>query len=138
MPSWLLFDTATCTLKGNPPKDALGTYQLKVTATDQKLSKEWMIFSLNVTFPTIAINIEDSDRFKVFPNPVHDILNLKLPGSVEKNLIQISDLNGKVIKEASFSEGDPQTLFLGNLIPGTYFISSSNGKIRYVNTIIKD
>jgi hypothetical protein len=138
MPSWLLFDAATCTLKGNPPKDAWGTYQLKVTATDQKLSKEWMIFSLNVSFPTIAINIEDSDSFKVFPNPVHNILNLKLPGSVGKNLVQILDLQGNIIQETSFSEGDAQSLFLGNLIPGAYFISSSNGKTRYVNKIIKE
>jgi len=138
MPAWLSFDSATRTLRGSPTKDAFGTYQLKVTATDQKLAKEWMIFSLNVSFPTAVINIEDSESFIVFPNPVRDVLNLKLPDKIGKALVQVLDVHGKMIQQTYLNEGEPQTLFLGNLNPGVYFVTSSDGKSRYVSKIIKE
>jgi hypothetical protein len=138
MPAWLSFDTATRTLKGTPTKDAFGTYQLKVIATDQKLAKEWMTFSLNVSFPTALTNVDASESFKVFPNPVRDVLNLMLPGKIGKTLVQVLDVHGKIIQQTYLNGGDSQTLFLGDLNPGMYFITSSDGKTRYVSKIIKE
>lgn len=73
-------------------------------------------------------------NFRVFPNPTHGILNIRLENSVYQNLkITIRDLVGKIIfqKTTQFINKEAE-LNLSTLLPGMYFISLEND--QYIST----
>lgn len=136
LPSWLSFDPATKTLKGNPSKVVIGTYSLKLTATDQKLLKEAMVFNLQVTFPTAAPGLNDAE-FSVWPNPVVDVGNLSLPENFHPTKLQVADAKGTILRNIEIKENSSGSIYLGDLPQGVYFLSLQNDKSRLVRKIIK-
>ncbi|WP_300337528.1 putative Ig domain-containing protein [Accumulibacter sp.] len=67
LPAWLSFDTATRTFAGTPPDSAVGTIDLKVTATDLAGA------SASTNFAVTVVNVNDAPAGSVIvtgrPNP---------------------------------------------------------------------
>ncbi len=73
------------------------------------------------------INISDSERITIYPNPVTDKLNLKIDGMVD--IIQILDVNGQVLKKMKYQNN----IDVSMLRSGFYFLKAGN----YVTKFIK-
>jgi len=136
LPSWLSFDPTTRILNGNPPKEAFGSYSLKLIAMDQKSVKESMIFTLNVTFPTAAIGLDDSN-FNVFPNPVIDVVSLIVPENFGGGKLEVANAKGAIVRTIKIPEGGCQQLNLSDLSSGIYILSLQNNNARLVKKIVK-
>jgi len=73
--------------------------------------------------------------FKVYPNPVKDMINLQLPSM--KRVI-ITDMLGRTVKNINFEAVNSKALSLGSLKSGFYFktIETNNGK--FTSKLLKD
>ncbi|MFN2395312.1 MAG: alpha/beta hydrolase-fold protein [Bacteroidales bacterium] len=80
----------------------------------------------------------DEGRFDlqpvVYPNPAEDILNLKFSNQETICSIRILGIEGEVIREY---DNVMQTIYVGDLNPGIYFISVHSDDRRTVESFIK-
>ena len=136
LPDWLIFDAANLLIKGNPPHDARGVYRLKLTATDKGKLKEWMVFELEVSFPTAA-GFNETAEFRVYPNPVQNELHFSIPNAAENAEIHIQNIDGKEIKVYHFSYGTKNQIPVHDLSPGIYFIKLLQGENQMIEKIVK-
>jgi hypothetical protein len=78
--------------------------------------EEGLSFYQNISQPSSVI--ENSNEFKIFPNPVLNYINIESKFNYDK--IEIRDINGKVL----ISEINPnKNLLVNYLSQGTYIIS---------------
>ena len=137
IPAWLQFDSKTMLLSGNPPADAEGIYALKLTATDKAKLKEWMVFQLEVAMPTASDDLSNESVFSVFPNPVTDQLNYRIPMNDAVAGIEITDVAGKWIESLKCEPGSLGVIsFLGKA-PGIYYLKFTQGDIYQTKKVVK-
>jgi len=81
-------------------------------------------------FPPPGISEIDPDiEFKIYPNPVEDILNIKLNNTKIDFQIEIIDLTGKVVMQ----DENKEKLLISHLKEGIYFMkidAAGNGVVR--------
>jgi hypothetical protein len=73
---------------------------------------------------------------QVFPNPTTDVVLIIANQNIDKELIQLIDVCGKVVVESLFS-GTQTQLDLSKLAPGTYYLKSNN-LLDLVYKIVKE
>ncbi|MFC2106772.1 T9SS type A sorting domain-containing protein [Bacteroidota bacterium] len=86
----------------------------------------------NFTFPGV-IEREMNVEYSIFPNPVEDILNIKLKNSAMDYKIEIIDLTGKVV----LRNENKHKLSLPNLREGIYFVRLDVGGKTVVKKFVK-
>ena len=138
VPGWLIFDPLTMSISGNPPGDERGVYNLKLTATDDSGAKEYLSFKLEVSFPTAIGDQNRNTLFRVYPNPVHDILVFDIPEGKGEALITISNIAGQVIKTFKLQPGLAKSVSTGEIDSGVYFVRLRQGNQEQVKKIIKE
>ena len=81
-----------------------------------------------------------SNNINIYPNPVHDQVNIEWINGVTKNtLIRIRDLSGKLIYSQELKPfGSPitETIETSNWASGTYIVEISEGENRVIRKII--
>lgn len=83
----------------------------------QRSDGSWSLYG-RPEFTTLSTNETVFDSFKMYPNPVNDILNISIQnGQIEK--VVIIDINGKKVKEQT---SQLEQLNLESLASGTYII----------------
>jgi hypothetical protein len=137
IPAWLIFDSKTMLLSGNPPTEAQGIYALKLTATDKAKLREWMVFQLEVALPTASIDFSDERLFLVYPNPVSDKLNYKIPMKTEPANISITNVSGKLVESFVFEPGATGTISVIDKSPGIYYLKFVQGEKQQTEKIVK-
>jgi streptogramin lyase len=75
--------------------------------------------------PHEEIKNEDSDMMSVYPNPLTNETTVLFP-SPDKYTLNISDLNGKIVKPLVEIEGERSILKTVGLVPGIYLLSAKN------------
>ena len=103
----------------------------------------WTAYDRNITYYanplSVSINtISEDYSLQVFPNPVHNFLQIKTQGIIEFPLqISITNLQGQVLKQQKMSNG-LMSIQLDGLPKGIYFIQFQDriGRIK-VEKIIK-
>ncbi len=138
LPAWLSFDPATLTLTGNPPGDERGVYNLKLSATDSGRLKEWLVFGLEVSFPTAIDEQKKNEYFRVFPNPVQSELYVDVIDESKNTTISIINITGQVVKNEQISAGLAKMISMDGIEPGIYFVRIRQGKLEQVTKIIKE
>ena len=78
--------------------------------------------------------IEKSTELQLYPNPVHDILNLQLPEGMSAE-IEVINANGQVIQ--SFQSSEFERMDVSELPAGLYMLKIFNGKNGMVKRFIK-
>lgn len=136
IPDWMIFDPLTLTISGNPPGDKRGIYSLKLRATDGGNLKEYLIFSIEVSFPTSIENLDNDIRFRVFPNPVENILYIHVPFGKEAD-ISISNLAGQMLKTIQLLPGMSRQIPINELDAGIYILRFRQGEIQHTEKIVK-
>ena len=72
------------------------------------------------------------DNFSVWPNPAHDVLQVKAPVGTK---VEVFDLSGKKLWDVRVSE-DVMSADLSNWSAGLYFVKMTNGTSEKVQKII--
>ena len=78
----------------------------------------------------------NSARFTVYPNPVHDQLNIRRSGAGNME-IAVSDISGKTVLKQFVGNGSQVSVDLTSLTAGIYFISAKDSKGTEMRKIIK-
>ncbi len=92
---------------------------------------------------TFSINLEEAvvaiDDFYIYPNPVKDLLNIKMPGnSGFLNSYKVSNALGQIIQtETIFTEND-LSVNTSSWSSGVYFISLEKGDKKKTLKVIKE
>ena len=112
-------------------KYLLGGYSASGISGDKtKLSKGgndfWGVFLNDVAAPATS-NAEIAKKFKVFPNPARDKLNITCGG---KFTFTLKDQSGKTFAMQTI-EGK-RTIDISHVPSGIYFLSASNGEKQLV------
>ncbi|HQC05367.1 MAG TPA: T9SS type A sorting domain-containing protein, partial [Paludibacteraceae bacterium] len=71
---------------------------------------------------------DDSLRFKIFPNPVKELLQLTLPTT--NNNIKIVDVQGKIVLQQTVEQ--TATINISHLPSGTYIITANEETQQFI------
>lgn len=113
---------------------SLGTYALKVTVFDKHGKSTTKNESITVT--TLEVNnieIKNTD-IQIYPNPVTDIVHIKINEGIQINSIKVFDILGKKIAQSS----NVNVLDLSYLSKGFYTIELQTETIKIYKKIIKN
>ncbi|MEP4533040.1 MAG: LamG-like jellyroll fold domain-containing protein [Cyclobacteriaceae bacterium] len=112
-------------LAGDPQYDLKGTLD-EVRIFDQSIDPE-SVPDLMSQWSVETITGTKLMPVSVYPNPFHDFLQIKaINNSTE---ILITDISGRMIKKVN---SEAESLYLGNLTPGVYFIRVKEQVFRVV------
>lgn len=84
---------------------------------------------------TTGAEVTEGISFKVFPNPVKDVINLQL-GQMKK--IVITDMLGRMVKNVNLDGINSKSVNLNGLKSGLYFISVETNTGVYSSKFIKE
>jgi hypothetical protein len=99
---------------GHPPKSTEENIEIENTNKEVILTQESQII--------------------LFPNPVNDILNIQIPDFQDYALIQLFDLQGKLILSLN-SFSPTSTIELKNMSNGMYVLNIISNNINYIQKI---
>lgn len=74
----------------------------------------------------ITGEVSDGQKVLVFPNPVNDVVNIKLPSLKGKSDVSMYDVNGRLVMRREVNEANIQ-LDVSTLPAGVYLMKISNG-----------
>ncbi len=117
-----------------------GTYEFQLTVTDNSGATSKDTVKVTVALERLA---PESQKLNVYPNPVHDITNLKVYApEVNTNVsIIITDMSGTTVFKKEFVSGSIQVteqINMSNLVKGVYVVSVVfNGMERQSVKIVK-
>lgn len=85
-----------------------------------------------------VVNVSLTDnKVKIYPNPTQDIINVEFVAGLY-NQIQLTDSNGKILKQISLDSSlTKTTISLNNIASGIYLLKL-NGNIPLVKRIVKN
>lgn len=94
---------------------------------------------IDVLIQPVGIDPNQSadSRLTVYPNPTSSIITIKLPSNVNKGLLTIKDITGRIIESSTFLyTPDNITMDLSGYNPGLYIIELQEGKTFFTGKII--
>jgi len=80
----------------------------------------------------------DSSIFSVSPNPANDFISVKNSDNININSIEMTDLNGRVVKTAKYSNTAEVQLSISDLAQGVYMIKIVSDKGIVTKKVIKE
>ncbi|WP_435412222.1 S8 family serine peptidase [Psychroserpens mesophilus] len=84
----------------------------------------------------LSLSEEQFVRFKVFPNPVTDILNIQIPASTEATNLKIYNVLGKLVLEKTITKSEIR-LDVSSMASGVYMMSFTSDKGSKTFKLIK-
>lgn len=84
----------------------------------------------------LSLSEEEFVRFKVFPNPVSDILNIQIPTSTEATNLKIYNVLGKLVLEKDLTKSETR-LDISSMASGIYMLSFKSDKGSKTFKLIK-
>ena len=94
------------------------------------------------SFKTFPLSVNDVNNnahgIAVYPNPVKDMLTIKLNGKADNNAqVIVSDMTGKVVAQAIVQQDETHVDF-SKLTPGIYLVKYSSGTYHEVIKVVKE
>jgi hypothetical protein len=80
--------------------------------------------------------IENSLSFSIYPNPTSNYLQLRYSPEFNNRKLQVSDMNGRVIKEILLTGTSTQTISVYDLKEGTYLLNIEMNHKRYFQKVM--
>nr|WP_319399821.1 autotransporter-associated beta strand repeat-containing protein [uncultured Carboxylicivirga sp.] len=87
--------------------------------------------------PTAIAPVESNDQIHVYPNPVKNIINIKLDNSLNKADIEIRDVSGRLVKKMK-SNSNIFNIEFSNQSNGIYFISIKQNDEIFIKKVVKN
>lgn len=79
-----------------------------------------------------------ASNYAVYPNPATNVLNINTKGNTSLNQIQLTDLNGRVVKNINAGQVSETQINIGDLNSGVYFLKISSDLGVGTSKIIKN
>lgn len=118
---------AEYTFLDSQPQTGLNYYRLKLVDADNKYSYSGTV-SLDYALQA------DEPFFKVYPNPVKDVLNVLFRQKFEKAVLNFYDLNGRLLKSFGATDTNKTTCNLGDLTAGVYVLKVVDNQNKEIGT----
>ena len=99
------------------------------------------VFSGLFTATSLATNSfgTNNDSIKIYPNPTNGLFNVKINQFVGKVKIQVSDLNGRLIKDISDDNFNiEKSIDLSGFQSGVYLVKVTSEEANFTQKIIKN
>jgi hypothetical protein len=93
--------------------------------------------NITVTVP-LANNEVASSKFSTYPNPAKNVINVANTTDALISTIEITDLNGRIVKTSSFSNISEAQVGVSELAQGIYTMKIVSDKGTVVKKIIKE
>ena len=93
-----------------------------------------LIDSFSVTSATMSNESFSMNNFDIYPNPTSNVLNISNRNNIEINTISISDLNGRVIRNANSGT----SINVSDLNAGVYFVTIETAEGKSTKKFIKE
>lgn len=97
--------------------------------------REVMILKSTTTTSNENILIDNSDRVKVWPSPVDNLLQINIDDYEGQIRYSILDVEGKVVVSSQFNHGED--LAVEGLVEGIYVLKMSIDEVIYVHRFVK-
>jgi hypothetical protein len=120
--SWFKSPYASCVGEQN-------VYQTTIDLNRDNLNYYITLAGTNI----LGVSEQDKRRITITPNPVKDIISIKMLNNSDPENIIVYDLSGKKIMETIFN----QNLDLSNLKAGIYFLNISMANVNIIKKFIK-
>ncbi|HLF52808.1 T9SS type A sorting domain-containing protein, partial [Flavobacterium sp.] len=79
-----------------------------------------------------------SSKFSVYPNPVKDVISITNSENITINEIQLTDLNGRVVKQKTFNQVSDIQVNISDLASGIYMMNINSDQGSATKKIIKN
>ncbi|RYE21267.1 MAG: T9SS type A sorting domain-containing protein [Sphingobacteriales bacterium] len=160
--SWPIVPTATYYEYAIKKTSSLPDVGTKIEAHSQLLTalldgQQYYIFvrshcnSLNIigesdwsmaSFKTFPLSVNDMNNnakgIAVYPNPVKDLLTIKLSGKAEANaMVIVTDMTGKLVTQSQLKQDETNVDF-SSVAPGIYLVKYTSGTYHEVIKIVKE
>lgn len=86
----------------------------------------------------LPLKANDLNNLNIYPNPVQQILNIKIPGQAQGVTVQLSDLTGREILKRNFNKTEKLQLNLEKLPAGVYLLHLETEKSKTLRKIVKN
>lgn len=96
-----------------------------------------MVDDFVVTSSNLATNDLLANRFSVFPNPSSNVINVTSSDAIGVNQIQITDLNGRVVKDVTFDGVSELQVNISDLTSGMYMMNIMSEEGTAVKKIVR-
>jgi len=87
---------------------------------------------------TLSTNDFVSSKFKVYPNPVNDIVTISNQGNIEINKVTVTDINGRTVKLLNLNGVTETRINVSELNAGVYFIKIDTNEGVATKKIVKN
>ncbi|MDR0229611.1 MAG: S8 family serine peptidase [Flavobacteriaceae bacterium] len=133
-------DNVEQVLIDNPEK---GEYEIRITHKKSLVGglQEYALVVNSDSNSTLGTNDFIYNKFKIWPNPVVDVLNIALPteGDTTISSINVMDVNGRKVRELKVSNTIDNVIqvSLQGLNTGVYFVEINQGALKQVEKVVK-
>lgn len=110
--------------KNSSPANASGTHAI-------------IIDNFTVT-QVLGINEFNDNSISVYPNPAKDILNISNSNQSFINAIEVTDINGRLVKSQKFSNVNDIQVNISDLSKGVYMLKAVSDKGAVIKKIVKE
>ena len=99
----------------------------------------FMVDDFKVTSASLSVNEALAGKFSAYPNPSNGIINLTNAESIRVSNVQITDLNGRVVKTVSYSDAPSAVeINISDLSSGMYMMNITSDEGVAVKKIMKN
>ena len=78
-----------------------------------------------------------ASAFRIYPNPVEDVLHLQGNDGLSIQEVKVTDVNGRIVKTIAIDGGQNTSVVMDGLASGSYFVSIATDKGTAVKQVIK-
>ena len=118
-----------------------GIYTYYVTVTDINGCSNSDTIIITITTEDGYIELNNTIKVNIYPNPVQDKLNIEINGLIDNDLsIEFFDINGEKLLNKNFNNNSDviyETIDLSNYANGVYFIIIKSSNLIKTEKIIK-
>lgn len=97
----------------------------------------FMVDDFLVQSSNLRTNDVLANKFSVFPNPASNVINVTSSDAIGVNQIQITDLNGRVVKDVMFDGVSELQVNIGDLTTGMYMMNIMSEEGTAVKKIVR-
>jgi hypothetical protein len=95
-------------------------------------------YPISILLPTpVSVNYKSIQAFELYPNPAHDLLNIKIQNSSMPAVIKVYDSAGKLLLQKHYQNANI-TFPISDFEEGVYMIQLTNSGNVYNKTFIKN
>ncbi len=104
---------------------------------NMKTTSDWAQLEFMTPFPLSIGNAAKDNAVAVYPNPVHDVLNITVSGRYEGSNISITDVTGRVVKTIAVTAQN-MAVDMKGMAAGTYFLKYNNNNNQDIIKLVKE